>query len=83
MNQFTKVQLESPLPRETITIFFIRLDFAVNLYKIKPSGIDYVFAPFLGVFKVRGNLVGKVINFVIVLLMFCYLLLTINMVVLK
>jgi len=52
MNQFTKVQLESPFARETITIFFIRLDFAVNLYKIKPSGIDYVFTPFFGCEKV-------------------------------
>jgi len=52
MNQFTKVQLESPFARETITIFFIRLDFAVNLYKIKPSGIDYVCAPFFGCVEV-------------------------------
>jgi homoaconitase/3-isopropylmalate dehydratase large subunit len=34
MNHITKVQLESPLARETITMFFRRLDSTVNLYKM-------------------------------------------------
>lgn len=34
MNHITKVQLEPPVARETITVFFIRLDSTVNLYKI-------------------------------------------------
>jgi len=64
MNHITKVQLESPFARETITVFFIRLDSTVNLYKMKSLRKIKLFksAPFscVGeVFKVWGNLVGK------------------------
>jgi len=64
MNHITKVQLESPFARETITVFFIRLDSTVNLYKMKSLRKIKLFksAPFFcvgEVFKVWGNLVGK------------------------